>query len=73
MLLKLFKKDKCCQKYYYYDISLFLITFQYFNFYFLYHSSLPPGISCAFHHVCVVILANHLHKTYEPTQRGEYF
>lgn len=32
-------------------------------------NSLPPGISCAFHHVCVVILANHLHKTYEPTQR----
>lgn len=44
-----------------------------YEFYFLFFwffSSLPHGVSCLLHHVCMVILANHLHQTNEPTQRG---
>lgn len=40
---------------------------------FLFFSSLPHGVSCLLHHVCMVILANHLHQTNEPSQRGMNF
>ncbi len=33
-------------------------------------SCLPGRVSCVVHHVCVVVLENHLYKTKHPFQRG---
>lgn len=34
-------------------------------------SCIPAGVPCHFHHVCVDLLANHLHQAHEPPEGGE--
>lgn len=34
-------------------------------------SRVLAGVPCHFHHVCVGLLANHLHQAHEPPEGGE--